>query len=283
MRRLCLRKSKKAAEESDESDEIQNLDDDEDDDFFEDNVDDDQTSNSRKKYSRSSYMPKKDTCLYRLMQQHEAKWKNPFSKKESLWSDKRPDPVTMNSKDPEHWYASRFEVFNWIPFDSFGTLVNIEEIKCVHCGQKKGIRKHGTFCWRSMFRLEGITWIFHQRLRCLDCKKSFTTIDPSFLEQIPTRVLERFPFFTSKKGIGIHQSIVFQFVSLADKGIMYGTFVKTLNEVHRIQYDMNVISFYDSIAEAMENEVIDVENISWNMGKKLKTKNGGSFTFRKCI
>jgi hypothetical protein len=74
-----------AAEESDESDdendEFQNLDDEEEDndEDFDDNVDGNQGANSHKKYSRSSYIPKKDTCLFRLMvQEYETKWKTPF-------------------------------------------------------------------------------------------------------------------------------------------------------------------------------------------------------------
>ena len=92
-------------------------------------------------------------------------------------------------------------------------------------------------------------------LQCCQCKKTFTTIDLRFLKQLPTCVVERFPFYTMKRGPGVHQSLVLQFISLLGTGVMYGSYCRAMNEVHRILYDMDQISYYDSIDEALQLDI----------------------------
>ena len=102
-----------------------------------------------------------------------------------------------------------------------------------------------------MFYFDRIVWILHHRMQCQksDCKKTFASIDPRFLSQLPTRVVERFPFITTIGGAGIHQAMIFNFVNLMTKGLMYGTYTKSINELHNIRYAFDSIGYYDSIAD----------------------------------
>jgi hypothetical protein len=213
-----------------------------------------------RKYKRAAYMPPEKSCLFTQMKNIEEKWKKSpaFTAKDRMWyQGNSKDPVASNANSPEAWYKSKFDYFVWMPMDMFGTSVDLGTLKCIHgCeghgGNAPNIKKHGSFAWRPMFCMDSITWVLHQRLECCQCKKTFTTIDPAFLPQLPTRVVERFPFFTSKRGPGIHQSIIFHFISLVGKGIMYGSYVNSINEIHRIRYSMESISYYDAVAEVLE-------------------------------
>ena len=214
---------------------------------------------STKKYS--SYMPPKDSCLWVEMNKHEQKWKRgngAFAVRDKLWLlNNENDPVAKNARSPEAWYKSNFNIFTWMPSEQFGTQVDFSKIKCIHGCNGCNVKKHGTLCWRPMFRLEGIVWVLHQRLQCCECKKSFTTIDPNFLSQLPTRVVERFPFFCTRRGPGIHNSLIFHFISLIGKGIMYGSYVDSINELHKIRYAMESISYYDTIADTLQSEMVE--------------------------
>ena len=244
-----------------------NLDDDDDDHTNDDDDDDDYDIDGenevhingngvKAKLTRPSYMPPKGSCLFNQMEEIEKKFASgglrTFSAQKGMWcygcSEKK-DPVASNSESPDAWYASKFECFTWMPFDYFGTAVDIKSINCVHDGCNSCSLKKLALAWRPVICIDKVAWVLHHRIQCKDCKKTFSTIDPKFLAQLPTRILERFPFMTGKKGPGIHQSLVFHFISLIGKGIMYGTYANSINELHRIRYSMETISYYDTIAE----------------------------------
>ena len=135
--------------------------------------------------------------------------------------------------------------------DSFGTMVDLKRIKCIRCKTSNCVQKKD-IAWRPMICHDTVTWVLHNRLKCKDCGGSFASIDPDFLSQPPTRVVEQFLFVARKYGPGIHQSLVLQFVALVRKGIMHGSFVKSINEVLRINHSMDMISYYDSVSEKMK-------------------------------
>lgn len=177
----------------------------------EDNRNDEERGNELSSPQRALYMPRKDTTIYNLMKDHEAKMKSPLSRQtSSLWMPRhRIDPVAANVTGPEEYYKSRFEVFNWLVFDSF--CIDIKQIKCIHC---KEVRvKKNSYCWAPMICLDKKVWVYHQRLVCNGCKRSFRTIEQQFLAQLPTRIVERFEFYAAKRGPGLHQSLVHQFIT----------------------------------------------------------------------
>lgn len=242
------------AESSNDNDE-----EDDDDDDYNDNDDEEDNGNmssTNDSNNRSSeYMPEKDSCIWGLMEEHETKMKSEFKRRSStLWLvGDRSDPVATNSKSPETWYKSRFQVFNWLVFDAFG--VDIASIKCIHgCqganGKTQNVKKHGSYCWTPIICIDRKIWLYHQRLICNCCKRTFTTTHPNFLSQLPTRVVERLEFYVPRRGPGIHQSLVFQFISLVGTGVMFGSYVNSINEMSKIKYAQETVSYFDSIGDA---------------------------------
>ena len=111
-----------------------------------------------------------------------------------------------------------------------------------------------------MFYFDHICWVLHHRVVCKSCKKTCASIDPRHLANLPTRVAERFPFMTTASGPGIHISMIHQFTSLMTKGVIFGSYVKMINELQKIRYDREQISYYDSVysslVRAEEEELI---------------------------
>lgn len=163
------------------------------------------------------------------------------------------DPVCRSCTGrPDAWYKSNLHIFLWIPFRQFCNLLDIKSIGCIH-GCNCGSLRLTSFKWRPMFHFDKIIWVLHHRIHCQSCGRTFRSIDPRFLAKIPTRVAERFPFVTTASGPGMHVSMIFQFTSLVNKGILYGTYAKIINEMHRIRYDMSQISYYDTVCDMMTN------------------------------
>ena len=128
------------------------------------------------------------------------------------------------------------------------SILTFKKIKCIHgcigtgTTEKQDVKLH-SYCWSPMICIDHKVWVYHQRLICNCCKKSFTTINPKFMSQLPTRVTERFPFFTSSRGAGIHQTLVLQFVSLVGTGVIFGSYVKSINELQQIKYVHGFVFF----------------------------------------
>ena len=202
---------------------------------------------------RFCYMPQKkgDSCMWELMNEHQVNMQSMFCRNSNkLWYRGSDDPVAKNSNSVKAWYKTQFSVFNWLVFDAFN--IDIKKIKCIHGCLGTGMKKH-SYCWSPMICIDHKVWVYHQRLICNCCKKSFTTINPKFMSQLPTRVAERFPFFTSSRGAGIHEALVLQFISLVGTGVIFGSYVKSINELQQIKYAQDQINYYDSVAEALEN------------------------------
>ena len=88
-----------------------------------------------------------------------------------------------------------------------------------------------------------------------DCKHSTTSIDRSFLAQLPVKIRERFPFIF-EKSIGVHESIVQLLMSLCTKSVLFSSICSGVNEVHRIKHSKSMLNYLDNIHEIVENEKI---------------------------
>lgn len=86
-------------------------------------------------------------------------------------------------------------------------------------------------------------------------------IDPHFISQLSTVVKERFPFvFTGSKSIGIDQSLLQMMVSMSSKSILFGTFSKSVNEVHQIKYSKSMINYLDFAYSSIINKQSIITN-----------------------
>jgi hypothetical protein len=157
------------------------------------------------------------------------------------------DPVAEGNLAPRKWYVHRTWAYIWRPFKQYAQL-DIKLISCFSCGEHETYVCHD-YDWRPMICLDKIVWVLHQRVKCKSCKKTIAEIDPRFLSKLLTRVAERFEFVTTVTGPGLHQSLVYSLLFLLGKAVMFGTFVKMVNELHAMFYTMDHISHMDSLAE----------------------------------
>lgn len=164
------------------------------------------------------------------------------------------DPLSQVSLDPADWYRSQYWVYVFLPFQQFTARCgNLSEFCCIHCGKKGGLLSKGQY-FRPMFDHAKITWLLHRRVQC-KCRKTFAEIDPRFLNQLPTEIVDRFPFMTTSSGFGMHRMIMYQFLSFATKGIFVGAFTDSYNEILRLQHSYQHVSFLDTLHDRKKQSV----------------------------
>ena len=104
-----------------------------------------------------------------------------------------------------------------------------------------------------MIYFEGIVWVLHQSLRCKKerggCGASVATISPDFLKQLPTCLIDGFPFIATKSGIGIHQSMMDSLLVLVSMGISFGQFARSINKARYTRYTCSHLSYVDQISD----------------------------------
>lgn len=155
------------------------------------------------------------------------------------------DPIAAYQGIPDPFYTSNFQAFVWDPKTVFGKFFDFDTIKCCKRGCD-GKQKNGEYAWRPMIKFDQVIWVLHHRIRCKKCHAGYTSIDPRFISQLPTRVAERFPFFVPLRGPGLHQSMIFQFVNLTTKQILFGTYINSINEILKIKYSQDMVAYYDA-------------------------------------
>jgi hypothetical protein len=77
--------------------------------------------------------------------------------------------------------------------------------------------------------------------------QEFSTIDPSYISLLPTKLAECCEFVGTVGGLGVHSSMVDAFSNLTTKQILFGTFCKLINELQHIRYSKMHLSYLDSL------------------------------------
>ena len=86
--------------------------------------------------------------------------------------------------------AEKIHANNVWTFDTF--KISIRGIKCIHgcpgtgTEEEQDVKMH-SYCWSPMICIDRKVWVYYQRLKCKSCNKSFTTIHPKFMSQLPTQ------------------------------------------------------------------------------------------------
>jgi 3'-5' exonuclease len=174
------------------------------------------------------------------------------------WIPPQADALSIglgNRPVADRWYLGRIWVYVWMPLRQYGQHVD-KLHPCAFCGECNTHSK-GLY-WRPMFFHHMIVFVLHQRFQCKNphcCgstkgkRQSFASIDPRALSKLPTRVAERFEFVTTPGGPGIHRSMMYMFVNLACKSILFGSFADMVNELFAIDYSMECASYYGELKE----------------------------------
>ena len=153
------------------------------------------------------------------------------------------DPSVSAKLNAASWIKSKVWVYLWTPVDQYHIPTNT--LKCPHC-ESTGMKKKDT-AFRPMFCLDKVVWVFHNRLQCKSCRKTWAEIDPVFLATLPRFYVERFEFVPTRHGPGMHKSLLYSFISLADKGILFSQFTKMVNEVAAIDYTETQLAQLDAL------------------------------------
>jgi len=118
------------------------------------------------------------------------------------------------------WYESSYWIYAWFPFRQYGKSCQLSNFACIHCKEKE-LESH-QYVYRPMFSFDKTYYCYHRRVRCKSCLKNFAEIDPRFLPQFPTIILERFKFTTTVRGYGIDLMMLYHFANLHPAGSCLG-------------------------------------------------------------
>jgi hypothetical protein len=97
----------------------------------------------------------------------------------------------------------------------------------------------------------------HRRVECQECDKSWAELDPRFLPQFPTNVLDIFPFVTSVKGPAVDHFLLAHFSNLQTVGVSLGRYVKSMNEIYKYRYSIDWATYSDSLYEWDNQQKLD--------------------------
>lgn len=162
-----------------------------------------------------------------------------------------PDTCALSSRNisPDAMWEEDLHVYHFHPFVQFQRRVGeLKGYKCIHCGKKETLGSN-SWNWRPMIMLDKTAWLLHRRLRCKadsgGCGRTFAEFDKRFMQQLPTVVVEHFPFLTTRGGLGLHNSVMDTFMYLCTKGVLFGSFCQAVNEGRKRKYFQDHCSYLD--------------------------------------
>jgi hypothetical protein len=101
--------------------------------------------------------------------------------------------------------------------------------------------------WGLDYDLENINWT----LEFLE--------NSQFMAQLPNVVVDMFPFLATVSGIGMHEAMVHQFLHLCVKGILFGTYSASINEIKTVRYWKDHLSYLDVLSDKVKGRSALVE------------------------
>ena len=140
-------------------------------------------------------------------------------------------------------YCREIEVYIHAPLHQHKDLVpkRLSEFLCPNC-QKSGNLISHSWHYRPAHKLDSVVWVLHERLVCSNrgnkdgCGRTIASFHRNFMKQLPNAVTEVFPFLMTPTGVGMHQSLMHQFMELCTKGILFSTFASSVNASKRSKY-----------------------------------------------
>jgi hypothetical protein len=239
-------------EESDHEsdDESWDSDNEEEDDDDEESPDNEPRTN-KKRRNRQAYKPQPGSDFHAYLNEIKTKILSGEDKEFVKGKHEYPpmkDPlVKPHNTNATDWYESQYQVYVWYPFLQYKASCQLKDFHCIHC-KEKTLESKG-YDVRPMFSFDKVYYCNHRRVRCNspDCRKTFAEIDPRFLPQFPTVILDRFKFMTTIKGYGVDTMLLYHFANLHCTGTAPGRYVKSLNEMLKLKYHMDWATYMDSL------------------------------------
>ena len=166
------------------------------------------------------------------------------------------DAVSSNNYDPFNWCAPTNSLTHHCdPFVQHKNKIKKKRSKhkCVKCGQTGHTQSNG-WDFRPQHYFERIVWCLHRQVKHHGkngegCGGTWAEFHPDFLSQLPTVVNERFPFLTAISGLGMHEAMMCHFLHLVTKGVMFGTYATSINEIKNVPHCQQHVSHLDNMSD----------------------------------
>jgi hypothetical protein len=241
-------------------------DDDDDEDYDADMEDESQAegeedAGGKPRRQRQSYQPPKNSRLKNYLDGIKDIITNSSNisnrKKGRAWYPPTTCGIVATDLDPFEYCKEFAWVYDFSPFVQFDKIIEkpVKEHKCVHCGTIGTLKGNGLH-YRPMHHFNNIVWLLHRRLECNNanggCGRTFAEFHPAFLAQLPNPAIENFPFLTTASGLGLHKSMMHQFIHLCIKGVLFGTYCASINEARMVQFHQTHLSYLDVLHDVVE-------------------------------
>ena len=244
--------------DDDDDEEDYHSDDDYEEDDDEGNISISDNNNSRKSRASARYKPPPGSTLYNYLETRKAE----LTAERSLNTGQAwfpPEHAALGKEvNPMHFCKEAAWIHRFAPFYSRRLPEGKQEIKdytCIHCNEKGNLESNGCY-WRPQHYFDREVWLLHRRLVCkkkngCGCGRTFAEFHPKFMEQLPSAVVESFPFMVTASGIGMHRAMMFQFLFLATKGVLFSTYAKSINEMKMARYWTTHGVYLDLLADTV--------------------------------
>lgn len=168
------------------------------------------------------------------------------------WFPPETTAIYESGMDPFSYCKDTAWVYNFNPFQCHNSLIGEapSSYQCIHCDRVGYLESNGYY-WRPQHFFAETIWLNHRRLVCRrvkgGCGRTFAEFHPKFMGQLPNVVVEQFPFLPTASGIGIHKSMMHQFLYLCTKGILFGTYCNAINEMKMTKYWSTHCTYLDRL------------------------------------
>jgi hypothetical protein len=167
-----------------------------------------------------------------------------FMEDEAFWSDADEDwsddeqennhqSETVGNRQSTEWNSSKYKPPSDSPLGKYLKKKN---------GKILGSHKK---CLMGMHHFHFTVWLLHPQLCC----KHIHRIRSRLIVPSADSATECFPFITVWGGLGIHEALLYQFMSLVMKGVLFGLWSQSINEANNALYAKSHCSYIDWVSE----------------------------------
>lgn len=178
-------------------------------------------------------------------------------RKGKVWYPPTMVPTTNN---PHSYCSATAWVYHFDPFGADGRKAGkpLKEHQCIKCKRFGYLLQSNGWHYRPQHNFQTVDWILHRRLKCRNdrsgkgCGGTFAEFHPDFMAQLPTVIAEKFPYLVTPSGLGIHQAMMEQFLPLSVKGILFGTYCSSINEMKMTEHWRTHCNYLDLLSDTMK-------------------------------
>ena len=177
---------------------------------------------------------------------------------EKQWYAPDNNPLSKSVPHMNNYTKSNTWIYYFNSLVQYNNMIgksDYKTYKCIECNKTDTLQSNG-WHWRPMIDFNRTIMVLHQRLRCqgtCGCGKTFATISPTFMKQLPTCLVDSFPYLTTPSGLGISSGMMDQFLVLITLGISFTPYARSINEMRMSSYWSQHISYLDHVSDTFDS------------------------------